>query len=335
MFNNMRFTKKLRKHSKQHLYHVALFMSLAFLTIGWVFTDDETIVRSASMSEEVTPILLTKIKNEMVSDELQLDINSHVDLWVRRFTNDDKWGFEEMLSRSGIYFDMITAKISERGMPKELIYLAMIESEFFPSARSSVAALGIWQLMNPTAREYGLRVDSYVDERLDPVRSTDAALDYLNVLYQRYGSWYLAAAAYNAGPTRVSRALKMYAGGQVGKESLYWGIMDHLPTETINYVPKFIAAIYLARNSSKYGLQITHIDPYAYDVVWTPEKIRLEDIAEFLGVSMELMYELNPQLIRGVTPPGGLYSLRVPIGASNLLISALRLTNRAVYRADD
>ena len=334
-FNNVYFTRNVHKHSKQYLCSIALFISLAFLTIGWVLTDDETIIRSGSMGEEVTPILLTKIKNEMVSDELPLDINRHVNLWTRRFANNDKWGFEESLSRSGIYFDMITAKIGERGMPKELIYLAMIESGFFPNARSSVAALGIWQLMSSTAQEYGLRIDSYVDEKLDPVRSTDAALDYLNVLYQRYGSWYLAAAAYNAGPTRVSRALKRYAGGQVGEESLYWEIIDHLPIETAHYVPKFIAATYLARNSSKYGLQITHTDPYAYDVVWTPEKIRLKDVAEFLGVSMELMYELNPQLIRGVTPPGELYSLRIPVGASNRLVSALRLTNSAVYRTDD
>lgn len=333
--SSVHLIRKLGKNPKHYLCYIAFFMSLTFLTIGWVLDDNEKTIRSGSMGEEVTPILLTKIKNEMISDELPLDINSRVDLWARRFANDDKWGFEEILSRSGIYFDMITAKIGERGMPKELIYLAMIESGFFPSARSSASALGIWQLMSSTAREYGLRIDSYVDERLDPVRSTDAALDYLDFLYQRYGSWYLAAAAYNAGPTRVSRVLKRYAGGQFGEESLYWEIIDHLPIETAHYVPKFIAATHLARNSSEYGLQITDIDPYAYDVVWTPEKIRLKDVSEFLGVPEELMYELNPQLIRGVTPPGELYSLRIPVGESNRLIAALGLTNRTLYRADD
>ncbi len=188
--------------------------------------------------------------------------------------------------------------------------------------------------MSPTARAYGLRIDSYVDERRDPVRATDAALDYLNELHQRYGSWYLAAAAYNAGPTRVSRALNRHAGGRVGDESLYWEIVDHLPPETAQYVPKLLAATYLARYASKYGFEVTRAEPYVYDIVWTPGGTKLRDVAQSVSVSTERMYELNPQLIRGVTPPGPAYPLRVPVGAAHQVVATLGMPDRRIRRAD-
>ena len=124
--------------------------------------------------------------------------------------------------------------------------------------------------MDPTARAYGLRIDAYVDERRDPVKATDAALDYLSDLYQQYGSWYLAAAAYNAGPTRVSLAVARHSDGRAGDESLYWEIVDHLPKETAQYVPKLLAATYLARYAARFDLDVTLADPYVYDLLWAP-----------------------------------------------------------------
>ena len=134
----------------------------------------------------------------------------------------------------------------------------------------------MWQFMDPTARAYGLRIDAYVDERRDPVKATDAALDYLSDLYRQYGSWYLAAAAYNAGPARVSLAVARHSDGRArdaslsGDESLYWEIVDHLPKETAQYVPKLLAATYLARYAARFELEVTLADPYVYDLLWAP-----------------------------------------------------------------
>ena len=291
-----------------------LLLSAAFLAAGWGLADGVDVVDDSGwLSEDVVPVVLADIERELASAQLPLHENERVEFWTRRFATVEKKTFEELLSRAGLYSDMITTKLRERGMPEELMYLAMIESGFFPNAQSSVSALGVWQFMSPTALAYGLRIDSYVDERRDPVRATDAALDYLDELYQRYGSWYLAAAAYNAGPTRVSRALNRHAGGRVGDESLYWEIVDHLPPETAQYVPKLVAATYLARSASKFGFDVIRAEPYAYDIVWTPGGTGLGTVGEAVGVSTARMHELNPQLIRSMTPPGAAYPLRVPV----------------------
>jgi membrane-bound lytic murein transglycosylase D len=220
-------------------------------------------------------------------------------------------------------------------MPEELLYLALIESDFHTDARSRVLATGMWQFMEPTARRYGLRIDAYVDERYDPVRATEAALDHLNDLYQQYGSWYLAAAAYNAGAIRVSGVLQRHTDGRIGDDSLYWEIVDHLPSETANYVPKLLAATYLARSAGRYGLDVRRMEPYEYDSVWSPGSVDLGEVAHSLGIAAEQMYDLNPQLIRQTTPPGEVHPLRVPVGMANQLVVALASSNHRTRLADD
>jgi membrane-bound lytic murein transglycosylase D len=313
-----------------------LLLSATFLAAGWQFKEgDDAVADSGWLSEDVVPVLLADIERELASASLPLHENERVEFWTRRFATEEKKTFEGLLSRAGLYSDMITAKLRERGMPEELLYLAMIESGFVPNARSHVSALGVWQFMSPTALAYGLRIDSYVDERRDPVRATDAALDYLEELHERYGSWYLAAAAYNAGPTRVSRALNRHAGGRVGDESLYWDIVDHLPPETAQYVPKLVAATYLARSAARHGFEVNRAEPYVYDIVWTPGGTLLSTVGASVDVSTARMHELNPQLIRNVTPPGPAYPLRVPVGTGPQLVASLGMPDRRVYRADD
>jgi membrane-bound lytic murein transglycosylase D len=330
------YSKTIDDRSLRRLIRgAALLLSAVFLTAGWGLDDGDDVVNDSGwLSEEVVPVLLADIERELTSAQLPLHENERVEFWTRRFVTEEKQAFEDLLSRAGLYSGMITAKLRERGMPEELIHLAMIESGFVTDARSYVSALGVWQFMSPTALAYGLRIDSYVDERRDPVRATDAALDYLEELYQRYGSWYLAAAAYNAGPTRVSRALNRHAGGRVGDESLYWEIVDHLPPETAQYVPKLVAATYLARYASKYGFEVTRAEPYAYDVVWTPGGTGLEAVGKSVGVSTARMYELNPQLIMSMTPPGAAYALRVPVGSGPQVVAALGMPDRRIRRAD-
>ncbi len=260
---------------------------------------------------------------------LPMEVNERVTYWMHRFSTDQRATFETLLAREGLYAEMIRAKLRERGMPEELIYLAMIESGFTADARSHVSATGMWQFMSATARAYGLRVDAYVDERRDPIRATDAALAYLAQLHERYGSWYLAAAAYNAGPTRVSRALRRHASARQGDEALYWEIVDHLPRETANYVPRLLAATTLARSSELWGFEFEQVSPYAFDVVWVPAGTSLATVAEGLAIDARDVRALNPHLIRGVTPPGSVFPLRVPVGQATAVVAALGPARRA------
>jgi len=284
---------------------------------------------------EVVPTALADMGRDLAEAQLPIEVNERVERWMVRFSTLDRLEFEETLSRAGLYSEMIRGKLRARGMPEELVYLAMIESGFHTHARSRVSATGMWQFMDPTARAYGLRIDAYVDERRDPVKATDAALDYLGDLYQQYGSWYLAAAAYNAGPTRVSLAIARHSDGRVGDESLYWEIVDHLPKETAQYVPKLLAATYLARYAARYDLDVTLADPYVYDLMWAPGGTSLADIGETMGLSANGMRELNPHLIRGVTPPGSVYPLRVPVGQAFQAMAALAGPDRRSRRTDD
>ena len=290
---------------------------------------------SSWTGDDVAPPALSETEWATRRARLPMEVNEAVEVWVLHFTTNRKSVFEHALSRAGLYSDMIRTKLRERGMPEDLLYLALIESDFYTDARSRVSATGMWQFMEPTARRYGLRIDAYVDERYDPVRATDAALDHLSVLYQRYASWYLAVAAYNAGATRVSRVLQRYTDGHLGDDGLYWEILDHLPSETADYVPKLLAAIYLARSAAGYGLDVRRLDPYEYDFVWSPGGVELGDVAHSLGITAEQMYELNPQLIRHATPPGEIYPLRVPVGTASQVVAALALPNQGTRIADD
>jgi membrane-bound lytic murein transglycosylase D len=187
--------------------------------------------------------------------ELNTDVqHPQVEKWVARLTTAARGDFKNSLNRMEKYEDMITAKIDAKGMPRELIYLALIESNFNPTAKSRVKAVGLWQFMSPTAREYGLSVRGKVDERKNPAKSTDAALTYLTQLHNRFGSWYLAAAAYNSGQGTVSKALRTVTGRTKGTDADFFRIMNKLPKETQDYVPKLIATAKVGSERAKYGL---------------------------------------------------------------------------------
>jgi membrane-bound lytic murein transglycosylase D len=179
--------------------------------------------------------------------------NRRVDSWVRRFTSDLKQSFARYLGRMDKYTSMISAKLAQRGMPQDLVYLAMIESGFNPKAKSPAQASGLWQFIGETGRRYGLTVNRKVDERNDPAKATDAALSYLADLYERFGSWYLAAAAYNTGENRVGRIMREVTGSERGTDADYYRISSLLPQETQDYVPKLIAAARIAKEPEKYG----------------------------------------------------------------------------------
>ena len=348
---------RARKSAERLLQLVVLSGALGALLVDWTQVHrfagevEARWSRHAVVPSAVVSLALADMGRELADAQLPIELNERVEHWMLRFSTWDKPEFEETLSRAGLYSDMIRGKLRARGMPEELVYLAMIESGFLTNARSHVLATGMWQFMDPTARAYGLQIDGYVDERRDPVRATDAALQYLSDLYQQYGSWYLAAAAYNAGPTRVSLALARRSGVRAGNENLhgagegnlygegdenlYWEIVDHLPKETAQYVPRLLAATYLARYADRFDLDVTLADPYMYDLVWAPGATSLADIGETMGLPDDRMRELNPQLIRGMTPPGNVYPLRVPFGRAYQAMVALAAPDPRSRLADD
>lgn len=243
--------------------------------------------------------------------------NARVDYWIdflkgRNYEKTRLW-----LERSGRYSAMIRGELRARGMPEDLIYLALIESGFSPRAYSSAHASGIWQFIEETGRRYGLRVSPYLDERRDPVKSTVAALDYLEELYQRFGSWYLAAASYNTGENRVDRILRERAGGQRGDDALFWKIAPYLPRETRDYVPLMLAAGYIAKEPAKYGFDgLEYHEPLRFESITVPGATSLRAVARAAEVSQDALQDLNPQLLQGITPPGQHWSVRLPPGHS-------------------
>jgi hypothetical protein len=183
--------------------------------------------------------------------------HDRITTWIGRLTSPgSKTGVQQTLAKKMQYEEMIRRKLEERKMPADLIYLAMIESNFNPNATSPVKAKGMWQFMAATAREFGLTVTGRSDERTDPEKATDAALTYLQSLKNRFGSWYLAAAAYNSGGGTVSKAMRRTTGRTKGTDEDFWLIMPNLPKETQDYVPKLIATARIGNDPTKYGLTV-------------------------------------------------------------------------------
>jgi membrane-bound lytic murein transglycosylase D len=179
--------------------------------------------------------------------------DARVDKWVERFTTDLRGLYTRYLTNMPVYDDMIQEKLAKRDMPQDLIYLAMIESGFNPKIVSPAKAAGLWQFVSETGQRYGLTVKGKVDERKDPEKATDAALAYLSDLHDRFGSWYLAAAAYNTGENRVARIMREETGHEHGTDADYYRISSRLPRETRDYVPMMIAAARIAKEPAKYG----------------------------------------------------------------------------------
>lgn len=208
----------------------------------------DNIASAASVASAVPRVTAASKRKELTSIQ-----HPRVDSWIKRFTTDLRGSYATYLNRMRRYEGMISRKLASRGMPQDLIYLAMIESGFNPRARSPVQAAGLWQFMGATAKQYGLSVTRRVDERNNPARATDAALKYLGYLYDRFGSWYLAAAAYNTGEGRVARVLKQVTGRKRGTDADFYRIAHRLPKETRDYVPKLIAAARIGKNPARYG----------------------------------------------------------------------------------
>jgi membrane-bound lytic murein transglycosylase D len=241
--------------------------------------------------------------------EIPLEMNDAVERWIDYFANTVPDRFATYLSRLGRWEDMVRTRLREAGMPQDLIYLALIESGMNPNAYSRAHAVGMWQFIRGTGRLYGLEVSYFLDERRDPYMSTDAAIAFLSDLYDEFGSWYLAAAAYNGGPGRVRRGIRRTGSND------FWDLAEArvLRRETRNYVPKLIAAALIAKDPEKYGFtNIERQTPLEFEEVTVPDATSMDVIAEAAGVEERDVRALNPQYLRRVTPPGRAVAVRVP-----------------------
>jgi Transglycosylase SLT domain/LysM domain len=252
-------------------------------------------------------------------------MNSQVRYFVDRFTTSRRDVVGLWVRRSGQYLGMIFHVFRAKGLPEDLAFTAMIESGFNPVAVSRVGAKGLWQFMAPTARLYGLRVDRWVDERLDPEKSTVAAAGYLNDLYVRYGSWELAQAAYNAGEVKVDRAIRGTGSTD------FWDLSrsKYLRRETKDFVPAIQAAMVIGRDPSQYGFDPSPMSPPDVERVTVPASTDLRKLAASSGVPLQTLRSLNPVLIRGISPPGRTWEIRVPGGTREAVAVALTPAPRA------
>jgi membrane-bound lytic murein transglycosylase D len=280
---------------------------------------------------------LEKIGNEKTrtSFDFPIVINDQVEYFIDYFQSKLHKRFTLWMGRSTRYMTMMRKILREYNLPEDLIYLAMIESGFSTKAYSRAHAVGPWQFIRETGARYGLRVDSWIDERKDPIKSTRAAAQHLSDLYNRFGSWYLAAAGYNAGEGKITRALAMY------NANTFWDISaehcHYIKEETKQYVPKMIAAALIAKEPEKYGFsKIPYQSPLTFDEATVPGNVELKDVAAALGTDLDTLVDLNPELKRWVTPPGvSDYTIRIPEGTRDKLLEnyaqLIRPKPRVVY----
>jgi membrane-bound lytic murein transglycosylase D len=261
-----------------------------------------------------------------------IDVRSYemvdrVQHYVSMFTKGEaKTRIVDRLSHGTRYEPMIRAKLRSGDLPEDMYYLALIESGFNPHAYSRAAAVGMWQFMSSTARGMGLRIDWWVDERRDPVRSTEAAVRFLRGLREQFGSMYLAAAAYNGGPGRIARGLTRYADQLEGTtgDDMFFVLAEkkYLRNETKDYVPQLVAAALIAKDSARFGLSIGVRPPFEYDSVKVGPLVPLSAIAEASGTTVGVIQELNSHVLRGMTPPRDSMKVRIPAGTRSRFDSA-------------
>ncbi len=252
--------------------------------------------------------------------DLPLMMTDQVAGYISYFSNRGRGVFERAYARSGRYHDMMVEILKEEGVPQDLIYLAQAESGFHPLAVSRVGARGIWQFMGSRARGYGLSHNQWVDDRQDPVKSTRAAARHLKDLYNQFGDWYLAMAAYNSGPGTVQAAVRRTGYAD------FWELYQRnvLPKETRNYVPIILAVTLMAKNPSQYGLDDVNLDdPIAYDTVKVNYPVDLRLVAECVDATTSDIQDLNPSLLRLTTPREGTFELHLPPGTQDKYEAAI------------
>lgn len=301
-------------------------LELQALQQGDGFTEQKSEPAPIDEANEVTypvdPNVKAKAEAEVKAthSDLPLMMTDPVAGYINYFSTRGRGTLERALARSGRYQAMIQRVLKEEGVPQDLIYLAQAESGFHPLALSHAGARGMWQFMASRAKGYGLERDWWMDERQDPEKSTRAAAQHLKDLYNEFGDWYLAMAAYNSGPGTVQNAVKRTGYAD------YWQLYKRnvLPKETRNYVPIILAVTIMAKNPEQYGLDKVVTDkPVPYDSVKIDYPVDLRLVAECVDASESTLQDLNPSLLRLTTPKDREFELHLPAGTKDRYLSAI------------
>jgi len=272
-----------------------------------IFEEQEEVLEAEEIREEIINIEKAIFPdsvlygNETVVDssgEMPITLNKKVRSVIKYFQTKGRPVYTKWLERSGRYKNIVKSAFAKKDLPEELMYLAMIESGFNPSARSYARAVGMWQFISATGRYYGLRHNWWFDERRDYMKATEAAAEHLKDLHKRFkGEWYLALAGYNCNPKRVERNMRRY------KTNDFWKLR-RLPRQTRNYVPTFLAATIIAKDPKKFGFYFEPQAPLEVDSITVSESIDLNVVAKAVDTTYSYIKEINPAVIRWVTPPG-------------------------------
>ncbi|MFP4091721.1 MAG: lytic transglycosylase domain-containing protein, partial [Cyclobacteriaceae bacterium] len=253
-----------------------------------------------------------------IDTEMPLTFNERVKSFVDYFTVKNRDYTRMVVRRKDIYFPIFEKHLKAYGIPEELKYLSIVESGLNPEARSRVGAMGLWQFMPSTGRMYGLSQSWYVDERMDPEKSTEAAAKYLKQLYNMFDDWELALAAYNTGPGNVRKAIR-----RSGYKKDFWAIYNYLPRETRGYVPQFVAVIYALNYLEEHNL-VEEVPDYlmAADTLHVSQFLSLKALAEQINVCEEDLRRLNPELKRAAVPENARnYPLRIPADTYDFIVA--------------
>lgn len=277
-------------------------MSYSLFTRDKFFVSDDEVLASINIPAEYIPRftdaeLMQNMK--LLPTEVPMVLNGQVKQFIDLFAYKRRALMARCLANSQIYFPIFEEILDRKGLPIELKYLPVVESAFNPIAVSRAGATGLWQLMYGTGTMLGLEVNSYIDDRRDPIKSTEAAVEYLRKLYNMYGDWHLVLAAYNSGPGNVNKAI-----ARAGGTKNFWAIMNYLPAETRSYVPIYIAAVYVMNHHKDYKL--VSAEPrrelYAIDTVMITSKVSLKHISNVLGIAEDELQFLNPSIKKGIIP---------------------------------
>ena len=246
------------------------------------------------------------------SYDIPVIYNSKVKKWIKYYQSTGRRWFKNRLERSHKYLPIMRRALARKKLPQDLAYISLIESGFSAHATSHAAAVGYWQFIAPTAKRYGLKKYWWLDERRDFVKSTKAASSYLSDLYRMFGSWYLAASAYNMGENRLRRLIRQH------KTKNFWVLSQkrNFPKETRDYIPKLVAAVIIAKSPKLYGFRRTQpMKPYSYEYFNVPGGTDIHGLARYLGVPKKQLKRFNPELIVGLVPKFvRSHQIRIPKG---------------------
>ncbi|MGB1309094.1 MAG: LysM peptidoglycan-binding domain-containing protein [Oceanihabitans sp.] len=303
-YNDNELASKLDQKWLEELYSNTLFDTI-YRTVT------ELNYKKVSYPELPTDTLKARLAELNSRTPFNVEYNPSLESVIKSFLKNRRKSFEKLMGLSHYYFPMFERELDNYNIPLEMKYLAIVESALKPRARSRVGATGLWQFMFATGKQYGLNVSSYVDERSDPIKATEAASKYLAKLYSIFGDWDLALAAYNSGPGNVGKAIRR-SGGYKN----YWNIRHNLPRETAGYVPAFLATMYIFEFAKEHGFkpikpQFQYIET---DTIQVKQMITLDQVSEATGVKMETLQFLNPSYKLDIIPfiKNENYTLRLP-----------------------